>query len=95
MQILRATLLEFAKTADCDFLCTKLAFQKVSINFGQKSSQEILKHQTLLDGVLAHSKRAVSFSFKNCSGFLRYLVLLQNSEEFTNWFNRVVLKNRC
>ena len=38
---LPAILVEFAKSAYCDFSLTKLTFQKVSMNCNYKSSQEI------------------------------------------------------
>ena len=40
LQIFLPALVERAKSADCDFSCTKLAFQKVSINHTYKFSQK-------------------------------------------------------
>ena len=37
-------------------------------------------------------KTAVSFLSQNYCGCFRYLALLKNREEFTNWLTRVVIK---
>ena len=41
LQIFPTTLVKLAKSTDSDFFCTKLVFQKVSIDCKYKSSQEI------------------------------------------------------
>ena len=41
--------------------------------------------------MLARPKYAVLFSSQNFLGFLRYLALLKNRQEFANWLTRVVI----
>ena len=64
LQIFAVLPVKLAKSEDCDFSCTKLALQKISVSCKYKSSQEI---STILmtDGVLARPKQAVSFSSQN------------------------------